>query len=101
MPLKRTLNIKDFFHLEEDDLSAIWLKIKINRKKDLILLGMYRQWGHPAAMLDPTSHKTAAQLERFSRIINKLQLINHNVNSVVIGGDVNIDLYPPKKPTSR
>ena len=99
--IKKSINYQRVTELEEDDLSAIFIRIKLNNKRSLYILGMYRQWGHLAAMCKPDSHKTAAQCDRFTRLMSKVEPIPSKNNSILIGGDINVDLYPPNNPTRR
>ena len=69
--IRSDINFTRLHDLEEDDVSAIFIKVKITKKKSLIIMCMYRQWALPSE-LNSTSIGLPGQLERFDQITKKL-----------------------------
>ena len=87
---------------EFNDVSMVVLKVKMSRGKSLIVVSVYRQWQLPPEMrTDPSKCGPAAQLDRWSRIMNSINNLNHKNDPMVVIGDLNIDQWATNDPLSR
>ena len=98
--IKDDIQYTRLYNLEEVNVSAIFIKVKINKKKSLVIMCIYRQWALPSES-GLNSDGLPGQLDRFDRVTSKLSDLSDKGNMVLIGGDVNIDLLPENDPLSR
>ena len=100
--IKKEIEYERMTSLEFNDISMIWLKIKINRGKFLNLVAMYRQWKLPPSMRNsPDRIGLPAQLDRFGRVCKHINNESSNGTPLLFVGDLNIDQLPENDPLSR
>ena len=89
--INNKLNYTRMKQFEEDDLSCLWLKINICKRKHLYMCCVYRQWNLPSSMDKPESGNVHNQLDRLRRVLIPLDDLCDKGHDVVISGDINID----------
>ena len=78
------------FDLEDNDTSNIWIEIK-NKRKNILIMGVYRQWKLTKNVNLPKSHNSSQQKVRLIKTLNKWQqALTENKNCIVMM-DSNID----------
>ena len=87
---------------ETENNAAIWLKVKLTKRKYIFILCTYRQWKLPPE-LDPArvSNNLEDQLQRLDQILEPLDNLAAQGNLVLAAGDLNIDHMIANDPRSR
>ena len=92
--INKNISYKRRYDLEENITCTIWIQISIpKKKKQVLLMGGYRQWQLPK-LLDNTNTKTSKkQLDRFKIIIQKWQKALAETKDTIVLMDDNIDTH--------
>ena len=90
--IKKGIEYKRIKNYEEDDLSSIWICVKINKSKYLYILRAYRQRNVPDEVGIINSGKPEVMLECLKRLIAQLTPICNQGQLALIPGDINIEL---------
>ena len=85
-----SLVVKPRPDLMNNELSAIWLEVGLPNKRKFLVCNCYREWGY-LKQPDQRSHSRAAQLERWTMLIEKWECALNEGKEVILLGDINID----------
>ena len=79
-------------NLESPNISSIWIKLKVGRRKFVAIGGYYRQWRLPHETGFNNTGSSESQLKRLNCFIGQAKRAKQICQRVHIQGDVNIDL---------
>ena len=77
------------------------INIKFSKNNWVNIVCVYRQWNIPSNMGKLNSESPNEQLTWFKHIMNVVKTLKTKGKSVIIAGDVNLDIHPPNDPLSR
>ena len=77
--------------LENEYIATIWIEVKLKSKKNILVMGGYRQWRLFKELGIIDSNKTKNQIDRFKKIIEQWSNAIKEGKDVIVVMDTNID----------
>ena len=77
--------------LENEYIATIWIEVKLKSKKNILVMGGYRQWRLFKELGIIDSNKTKNQIDRFKKIIEQWSNALKEGKDVIVVMDTNID----------
>ena len=89
------------FDLENDMTPCIVIQVRISPRKNLIIIGFYRQWRLLDLSNPFSSRLPKDQVQRFNFFANIIEGVQATKIPYIIGGDINLDRHLPNNPYNR
>ena len=90
--VKKQISYKRRYDLEDIDTSNIWIELAINKSKNCMVMGGYRQW-RLLLQMDKDNDKdlNKKQLMRFQKTLEKWKIAIDENKDVIVITDDNLD----------
>ena len=89
--IKSNIPFKFREDLSSPDCSVMWLEIERKNKKNVLVAGIYREWGSEDRS-HPKNRSKVQQIERLEIITKSLDIASSEKKEIVMAGDFNLDM---------
>ena len=89
--IKRNTPYKFREDLSSPDSSVMWVEIERENKKNVLVAGVYREWGYEDRT-QPKNRSIDQQKERLEIIISSLSKAFLERKEIIITGDINLEM---------
>ena len=86
--VSNTLDFKMREDLSSADISSLWIEIERKHHRNVVIAGVYREWGKSGAILKNRSKDQ--QKDRLMKLNDQIKRAKNNSNEVALIGDFNI-----------
>ena len=89
--IKEDLIYKRRTDLEDTETSTVWIELKTQRNKPILVASIYRQWSLPQILNIKDSHGIIKQTERWEKVLEKWEKAIKEKKEVIVLTDDNMD----------